>query len=70
MQHHPAGCSPISHGLGGFWGDLPLPLGLPVGRVVSGGMDPQCCLFGGFGGCGCPFPGIFVPQPLEATEAL
>lgn len=22
------------------------------------------------GGCGSPFPGIFVPQPLEATEAL
>lgn len=25
---------------------------------------------GGFGGLWVPFPGIFVPQPLEATEAL
>lgn len=31
---------------------------------------PSAASLGGFGGLWVPFPGIFVPQPLEATEAL
>lgn len=65
MQHLPAGCSPISDGLGDFL------RALPMGRVASGGMDPPVLLLWGvLGDCGSPFPGFFVPQPLEATETL
>lgn len=50
---------------------FPCAFGFHPGRRASRGVDPNRCLFGGFwGGCGSPIPGLFVPQPLEATEAL
>lgn len=44
----------FTHGKSGFWWDGP----------------PVLLLWGVLGDCGSPFPGFFVPQPLEATETL
>lgn len=72
MQHHPAGCSPISHGPGAFLGGLSLSLFClyPWEEWLLVGWTPSAACLGAAGGCGAPFPGIFVPQPLEATGAL
>lgn len=55
--------------LGG--GGFTFAFGSPHGKSGCCWDGPQVLLvWGAPGGCGSPFPGIFVPQPLEATEAL
>lgn len=73
MQDPLAGFSPINVALGlfFFWLNFPTPLGFALGDALLVVWTQTAARLGDFwGDAGPPSPGLFVPQPLEATEAL